>query len=356
MASPLASLFSTIESAKRVLADRLSNPVADVQRTLSRAKEDATAFDAKVQGGGSQATEAMLNAALNFMGGGGLGGMIVPAKVMNYGNARAAEKLISGGNTTGAWRSHGVYKDAVDQQLKAVLSDAGAKFKPDTVTGDLLSYQSPTQAGPHAIFRLPWRTTPLADILDHPELQKALPDIYNTVKVSPGTGVGGGAYSAKDNTIWIDAGTSPKDMLSTLLHEIQHAVQSNYGFATGGNSGQFIGNAGAVAANEKALRELAKTGQDLGTGGIRSLIRDLEKAQNAPGKEAFNRYLQIPGEVEARTVQKMFESDNYKVNPQSLQLKEFRKLGPAQPQRWAEDTPEYKALTAALGELGLVKP
>lgn len=62
---PLAALYSTIDSAKRVLADRLADPVEDLKRTFGRAKEDTTKFRETQRAGGDKAMEAMLELVLN---------------------------------------------------------------------------------------------------------------------------------------------------------------------------------------------------------------------------------------------------------------------------------------------------
>lgn len=284
-------------------------------------------------------------------------GMIVPAKVLNFSNAKAAEKLIDSGAAKEAWKKYGVYRDNVDGQLKSVLSDAGAKFKDGALKATL---QGNYGKGP-----VPWyslindthgaKDRLLSDVLEHPALEKALPDIYYGLKISPSSGMGyrGAYYKGK---VDLTAGTSQKDMMSTMLHEIQHGVQDNYGFATGGNSREFIRRADSMKEIETALKKISDKRYDDKLEKIipGSLLANINRVALVPGKEAFKRYEQIPGEVEARTVQKMFENNNYRVNPQALQLQEYRKLGPVAPYRWTDDMPEYKALESALRDLGFI--
>uniref|UniRef100_UPI003D0C51C7 LPD23 domain-containing protein n=1 Tax=Ramlibacter sp. TaxID=1917967 RepID=UPI003D0C51C7 len=76
----------------------------------------------------------------------------------------------------------------------------------------------------------------LGAILDHPELFRAYPDArdIDVVKRAGFLDLGGlqGWFDGKN-----DMGVTPyaKEPLSTLLHEVQHWVQSREGFATGGN-------------------------------------------------------------------------------------------------------------------------
>jgi len=67
MPSPLATVFSTIDSAKRILADRLGNPIVDLQRTLGRAAEDSSKFREDMAAGGTSAQDAAERLACAFM-------------------------------------------------------------------------------------------------------------------------------------------------------------------------------------------------------------------------------------------------------------------------------------------------
>lgn len=75
--------------------------------------------------------------------------------------------------------------------------------------------------------------TQLRNVLNHPELFKAYPDLGDiTVKTTDQPGLAG-SYTRSNNTIELN----PKyQTLDTVLHELQHAVQTREGFAPGSNS------------------------------------------------------------------------------------------------------------------------
>lgn len=79
----------------------------------------------------------------------------------------------------------------------------------------------------------------LPEILDHPELYEAYPDLKN-VKVAPMPQdiKSMGMYSTKDNTIYVSP-LHPETMRSTILHEVQHIIQDKEGFSYGGSPSMF---------------------------------------------------------------------------------------------------------------------
>lgn len=86
----------------------------------------------------------------------------------------------------------------------------------------------------------------LSDYIDHKELFEKYPELKNyTVqwKMEDLEGGAKGSFSAANDTqgniIKIDARMPEEEIISTLLHEIQHAVQSIENLPRGGNSGQF---------------------------------------------------------------------------------------------------------------------
>lgn len=74
----------------------------------------------------------------------------------------------------------------------------------------------------------------LSDVLDHPKLFAAYPDLADTlVKFVEGVDYRG-LYSPRGDRIEIAISGDQEQMLSTLLHEVQHAIQQREGFAQGG--------------------------------------------------------------------------------------------------------------------------
>lgn len=80
---------------------------------------------------------------------------------------------------------------------------------------------------------------PMDEVLHHPELYAAYPQIKNTRVSGATTGPGTGAFFPSRNEINIAPDTR-KNALSTTLHEVQHKVQDLEGFAEGGSPSEFI--------------------------------------------------------------------------------------------------------------------
>ena len=76
----------------------------------------------------------------------------------------------------------------------------------------------------------------VGDVLDHLALFSAYPKISETrVAIDNGLQKGNAAYSPESNTITIPGMDDSKQLLTVLLHEIQHGIQNIEGFATGGS-------------------------------------------------------------------------------------------------------------------------
>jgi len=75
---------------------------------------------------------------------------------------------------------------------------------------------------------------PLDMVIDHPALFAEYPDLRRAfVRVDPKAGIGGSMAEMDNGTLVITVGSGQKQ--STMLHEIQHAIQNYEGFATGGS-------------------------------------------------------------------------------------------------------------------------
>lgn len=94
----------------------------------------------------------------------------------------------------------------------------------------------------------------LSDVMDHPQLFKAYPDIKN-VGVIYTTGKKGAKFSPTKNEIEVGKNSNPKD----IIHEIQHKLQEVENFARGGNPNQFRSMASSdekVAAYQRLAGEI----------------------------------------------------------------------------------------------------
>ena len=78
--------------------------------------------------------------------------------------------------------------------------------------------------------------TTLGELLNHDKLYDAYPSLrYMPVTIRTSDDLSGGAYSRKDNTIYLDSRLSDDEIKSILMHEIQHVIQEKENFARGGN-------------------------------------------------------------------------------------------------------------------------
>lgn len=194
---------------------------------------------------------------------------------------------------------------------------------------------------------MPKEDIKLGDILHHPELYKSYPDLKD-ITVRPvmfgSLGLKGahGDDSTGKETIWLKAGPE-KEVHSTLLHELQHAVQERENFAKGGNVEQFLTPQfkGIKEEFQKAEKSLIAR---LEAAGIKNIYTARGAAQKLDGKhelpsykdarekmekagltkevlahkeaegiiqdiegQAFDKYRNLGGEKESRNVQRRFE-------------------------------------------------
>lgn len=253
---------------------------------------------------------------------------------------RSADNIFA---TTGWYRGP-------DKQWKFILSDKNAKLlhgegqplQPNMFVPDLLSLSRATQP------------VTLPQILEHPDLYKIYPwtkDI--SVEAMPLHQIGyEGIFDPHANTIRL-AGRSHDTMLSTLLHEVQHAVQFKEGFGRGGSPEEYLpaGFTEQYDASQAGWRKVRDALKERGIDAdrIRSLLR--EQSYGRPGlkvwerefskltpqdqkdmktimetilpmdrqrAEAYNRYRHLAGEVESRDVEHMFREKDWSRMPSQL--------------------------------------
>lgn len=134
-------------------------------------------------------------------------------------------------------------------------------------------------------------TYPLRMVLDHPALYAAYPRLESIhVRVDPEL-TARGHFDPKTGTITMrdPSGYEPsgdKSMKSVLLHEVQHVIQTQEGFARGGN----IADAKTMPEFQQMLAEKSAAG-----------FTDAEK------RAAFEVYRRLAGETEARNTQKRMD-------------------------------------------------
>lgn len=204
-----------------------------------------------------------------------------------------------------------------DGKWRFEISDADAKLKIGH-KGVALGQLVDEKKYPNAVM-------PLGDVLDHPALFAAYPGLADLrvafVKQDPNGGERG-SFSVRDGVgrIQLNDSMAAHEALSTLLHEIQHGIQSIEGFATGGSADNIATAQDAARAAIPGLRAEVREAQreyddavDMGYPDAQIAQRKaaLEKAQTAldadlslaDGGNPSDQYRRLAGEVEARNTQ-----------------------------------------------------
>ena len=235
--------------------------------------------------------EEAANFAMNMLGGGigasraapapaGALGMFIGKNARTW-DARAAAKAVelekAGVDAKAIWQQTGTWK-APDGMWRQEIPDASAGFRMD------FNSAAPSKSNAYS----PMKDIPIGGAFNHPNLYPAYPDILRTGRMdvakspdwmpdsSNSGNLRGNQVTVRDKT---EAGAR-----STVLHELQHAVQQREGFALGGAQSQFY--------SEALLRLVAENPRTPPS----RLIKAAED-------EAFARYRALMGEAEARATQ-----------------------------------------------------
>lgn len=127
--------------------------------------------------------------------------------------AKAAAMFDAGVNEGTIYNETGVFKGA-DGKLRYEIRDDASTIN--------------TDVSKPAVF--------LDDFLDHPELFETYPSLGGVrVRFEDDTSGYLGSYLPNADEIRLKTGRTPEETRSTLLHEIQHAVQNREGFSGGSN-------------------------------------------------------------------------------------------------------------------------
>jgi len=200
--------------------------------------------------------------------------------------------LIGGINAKG-YKDANKFSSLLDQKPRFEIDDSGAKIKPQENW-----FNKAYNEGAN-----------LHEVIDHKELYKQYPDLQGiTVKIS--NQGGGGSYDPSMETINISQ-SALKDK-STLLHEIQHAIQEVEGFAKGGSPDTMAQNNTVLKqAYESQFRELesklskAKTPEE--SIEIETKLEELDNKIASLTDDGINAYKRLSGELESRAVQRRMD-------------------------------------------------
>lgn len=227
----------------------------------------------------------------------------------------AASKLIRAGREDQVYAKTGIFKGTEDTfTVKAVLPDTGVSLK--SVGGVLRNAAGNLEVSPLA--------RNLGDVIDHPELFKAMPELAEIPVISAAEKGRGGSYTPatdKNPKGLMKLGEYPDEqsMLSTLLHETQHGIQDRSGFTFGGSSNHFLRDPFSIQSAASSIRGILDTSKDYNQ--IEKATQDKNVIQGVY-KKAYDSYLNIGGELEAQTVQAQFASKNYSQSPAKLAIEQ----------------------------------
>lgn len=179
-----------------------------------------------------EAIQASMNAAMmvgtggvatsGAVGGAGTMGMFIGKNAATFDKAAAEEALQmakAGFNAKDILKQTGVrrWKSGARQEI----DDSSAAFSKDYLD-------------------LPFASTKLNSMIDHPELFKAYPDLKNLrVIVRDDLPAGNAGMNFSRNEAYISKKDVDSRTISPLLHEIQHWIQNNEGWQAGANIESF---------------------------------------------------------------------------------------------------------------------
>lgn len=236
-----------------------------------------------------------------------LGAVILPAALVKGEEVTStAQRFLSrGASPEKVFNATGVFPGLeASAPLKAVLPDTSARLQSvgGAIRTSATSGSGWTSVGGQAQTKIPAGFEGyLPDVLDHPELFKAMPSLKDVRVRAQETG---GGYDRGSNTISLGATSTDEGMMSVLLHETQHAIQNKAGFEGGGNPGMFLENQNAMRLAKDAAQKAGDT----------ATVKKLDDVFD----QAYQKYLNIGGELEAQIVQYQRVKNRPETNPRTL--------------------------------------
>lgn len=263
-------------------------------------------------------TEEDIDRGMNVAMSAGPGTMAgVTSKTLDKGAlevAQAAEK--QGLNPNEIWEKTGFFRGA-DKRWRYEIDDSGSVLKtPEFKKSEFGNYQAK-----------------LGNVLEHPELYKAYPGIENVpVNILPWYPSKGAFWNGSSIGMGVEAAKNK----STLMHEVQHAIQDREAFAQGGAPGKIGKDFKLMYEDEvNKLRKPLFDLQDRMNKG--ELLTSEERAKldylghvfskytqyaRAGEQKAREHYMALAGETEARNVETRLPlepQDRLKISPMSTE-------------------------------------
>lgn len=258
------------------------------------------------------------------------------AETANVASLAQARARIAAGEDGELVRQETGWHQGADQHWRFEVSDAGASLRPSgewraqerllriklywaeqeleaakKVKGDRLKEaRKAVQAAQSALNERTLRGLSVADILDHPALFEAYPDVADIrVKLDDSLPTGSGCFEPRGMNYKPEITMSIVDVdlkvfTSSLLHEIQHAIQHVEGFARGGSPEgmhQFTIEH-SRAAIEAEYGDLPSYQAALAAGRLDEWVMTAMQATGR-GLSPYQAYQRLAGEIEARNTQ-----------------------------------------------------
>jgi len=274
----------------------LQNQTNNIQNALTMTP------DYHIQVGNQQAFNEFMNQVPNQAG-----MMIGPeSKLWNQENAfKAAQMLKQGVPEADVFKATNTAK-GLDNQFRQEISDYLSHIKGGPTFEDAVFNRM------EALKKAPGEPMYAEDILYHPELYKAYPELKNVqIEFLPESTNNRASYNPVHNVISVNMALNPAEARSSMLHEMQHAVQEIEGFNKGADANKVIG--ASIKHYNDLMDEIGvlndKMSSAVGTPEYEHLMSQrnaLTKkalALGDPEQHGINTYKNYGGEAEARLTQ-----------------------------------------------------
>ena len=329
MAGLLGEIFGTADVAKRKLKDVMANPLLSAQQFFGNINDRARNLNemtaAAAQEGVDYGPASQRLGNLMAEGYNPVGMFIGPTSPMfNKQMAFEASKLSKKGKTPQEiWQQTGTVKGP-DGQWRQEISDELSTMKGAGEFGKTImnAYERGRNKTGNQLYK-----TNVDDVFFHNQLTQAYPELMNveTQMMPKGKTARGSLSKTSDGQVLRMQETLPsKDARSTMLHEMQHAIQEREGFAVGGNTRDFAKmkyeaeqKIGSLNDQMRALVRqmdapgLAKKDKDALSSQYEDLINQRMGLVKQAQIDPMQAYGNLMGEAEARLTQRRMD-----LNPQ----------------------------------------
>lgn len=275
---------------------------------------------------------------------GGLGAKNPPSSTFK----KAEEADMLGATAEDTWKDTGWFRDSKDKQWRFEIDDSKAELAWDTVKPEITSQLKKKN-------KVTIDTT-IGDVLKHDKLFEQYPELASTrLKIETINDGSLGYFMPSTGKIVLSDKLTQDQMKSTLLHEIQHAVQNKEGFASGANTSMYdlepevVEKASRYAASRDALQEAIANGESESR--IKKLQDNVKQDWYEYDNMQYRFYAGKKGEIESRLVQyrmDMTPTERGTVSPQeseqAMLLGEHnRNAGAIHNLKGSESAPKKKA-------------